>query len=412
MKPYPKYKESGIQWIGKIPEGWSIEKTKYVFEEINQKSIDGSGTLLSVSEYYGVAPRCNKIEADDFLTHAESLEGYKVCKVNDIVMNIMLAWKKSLGVSAWDGIVSPAYAVFRLKQKDFSPQYFHHLFRTDQVAAEFRRNSTGIIDSRLRLYPEKFFSIKISFPPFPEQQQIASFLDTKTSLIDEAIEKKERLIELLEEERTGKINHAVTRGLNPKMELKDSGVEWLGKVPKHWDVKKLKFVAHLQSGESITSDAIKSDGSFPVYGGNGFRGFTEAYTHDGHYALVGRQGALCGNVNYASGKFWASEHAVVATLLNINEVIWFGELIRTMNLNQYSMTAAQPGLSVDVIKNLKVPVPSTLERQAIEIYLHQETQKIDQTINKIQKEIELLHEYRTALISEAVTGKIDVRGLA
>lgn len=128
-------------------------------------------------------------------------------------------------------------------------------------------------------------------------------------------------------------------------------------IPDGWRMKKLKYVASLKSGESITSDEIADSGEYPVYGGNGLRGYTSKYTHSGHYVLIGRQGALCGNVNYASGRFWASEHAVVASIRDEVDVTWLGELLRAMDLNQYSQSAAQPGIAVDVIGNLELPVP-------------------------------------------------------
>ena len=130
---------------------------------------------------------------------------------------------------------------------------------------------------------------------------------------------------------------------------KDSGVEWLGQVPAHWKTCAIKRIVRMQSGESITAESIEEAGDFPVFGGNGLRGYTSAFTHDGDFALIGRQGALCGNTNYASGRFWASEHAVVATPVEPVATRWLGEMLRAMNLNQYSVSAAQPGLSVELV---------------------------------------------------------------
>ncbi|WP_416638112.1 restriction endonuclease subunit S [Pseudomonas sp. OHS18] len=136
-----------------------------------------------------------------------------------------------------------------------------------------------------------------------------------------------------------------------------------GQYPRHWTSQKLKYVASLQSGEGITSDDISDVGEYPVYGGNGVRGYTSSYTHDGTYPLIGRQGALCGNINYASGKFWASEHAVVVSVHRNYVARWLGEVLRSMNLNQYSQSAAQPGISVEVIENLPIPVPPSQSRK-------------------------------------------------
>ncbi len=184
---------------------------------------------------------------------------------------------------------------------------------------------------------------------------------------------------------------------------KDSGVEWLGKVPEHWEVYALKRIANLQSGDTISPDDIEEDGQYPVFGGNGLRGYTTNFTHDGTHALIGRQGALCGNINYAHGKFWASEHAVVVSTLNNVETVWLGELLRAMNLNQYSVSAAQPGLSVDIIRNLFIAVPPLQEQYMISAFLDREKAKIDALVEEQRQLIELLKEKRQAVISHAVT---------
>ena len=187
------------------------------------------------------------------------------------------------------------------------------------------------------------------------------------------------------------------------------GPDWLGRIPKHWQRKKLKYVASLKSGESITSDDIAETGEYPVFGGNGIRGYSSAYTHCGSYVLIGRQGALCGNINYASGCFWASEHAVVADIKQKAEVSWLGELLRSMNLNQYSQSAAQPGLAVDVIANLEIPVPPFQEQRAIADYLDRETTRLDALAAAKERVLGLLAEKRRALITRAVTRGLDPR---
>ena len=151
-------------------------------------------------------------------------------------------------------------------------------------------------------------------------------------------------------------------------------------------------------------------GRYSVYGGNGLRGYTTAYTHNGQYVLVGRQGALCGNINYARGKFWASEHAVVVSPRQPFAIQWLGESLRTMNLGQYSVSAAQPGLSVERILQLHLPVPPKAEQDAISAYIERTWKQSDHFIGRIRDGIARLHEYRAALISAAVTGQIDVRG--
>jgi type I restriction enzyme S subunit len=193
----------------------------------------------------------------------------------------------------------------------------------------------------------------------------------------------------------------------PYPEYTPSDVDWLRKIPAHWDTVPIKYLARLKSGDSITSLDINDNDPYPVYGGHGIRGFTSDYTHEGEFALIGRQGALCGNIEYARGKFWASEHAVVAHPLQCYHLLWFGELLRTMNLNQYSVAAAQPGLAVEKIQNLRIPVPPLPEQRAIAIFLDREMARIDTLVAKQEELIELLQEKRAALISHAVTKGLD-----
>ena len=195
--------------------------------------------------------------------------------------------------------------------------------------------------------------------------------------------------------------------MKPYEKYKDSGVEWIGKVPEHWEVKRLKWIGFFRSGEGITSEMIFPEGDFPVFGGNGIRGFYNKFTHDGTFILIGRQGALCGNIQYGKGKFWASEHAIVVHPLVEYAVIFLGELLRSMNLNQYSVAAAQPGLSVEMIKNLKIPFPPLPEQTAIARYLDQKTGEIDQLIAQKERLLALWEEEKTALINQAVTRGLD-----
>ncbi|HUX78449.1 MAG TPA: restriction endonuclease subunit S [Alphaproteobacteria bacterium] len=188
---------------------------------------------------------------------------------------------------------------------------------------------------------------------------------------------------------------------------KDSGVEWLGEVPEHWEVKRVKDLSRLQSGDSIVSEQIEEKGKYPVYGGNGLRGYYSKYTNNGEYILIGRQGALCGNINYASGKFWASEHAVVAYLKQSIDMKWYGEMLRIMNLNQYSLAAAQPGLAMDRIKRLLLPVPPFPEQTAIAAYLDIKTAQLDRKIDLLTQKATQYGKLKQSLINETVTRGLD-----
>ena len=185
--------------------------------------------------------------------------------------------------------------------------------------------------------------------------------------------------------------------------MKESGIEWIGEIPKEWKVCKIKYLSTMKSGESITASEIANDGQYPVYGGNGLRGYTSAYTHDGKYILIGRQGALCGNVRSVESKFWATEHAVVVYEYDNVDINWFKYSLDAMNLNQYSTSAAQPGLSVEQITNILACVPPFFEQKAIAVYLDEKCAAIDKIVASKQKQNEQLAQYRQSLITETVT---------
>ena len=209
LDPDAKLKDSGVDWIGHIPDHWSVERMKSVFSERDLLSTTGQEDLLSVSEYYGVAKRKDKMqEGEAFESRSDSLVGYKICKPGDLAINIMLAWKRALGVSEFSGIVSPAYAVYRLL--DGHPRYYHYLLRTDTYAAEFRRKSRGIIESRLRMYTERFYQIQALKPPVEEQRAIAAYLDTECAKIDAAVANLDKQIDAYRRLKRSLIDEVIT----------------------------------------------------------------------------------------------------------------------------------------------------------------------------------------------------------
>ncbi len=188
---------------------------------------------------------------------------------------------------------------------------------------------------------------------------------------------------------------------------KDSGVEWIGEIPEHWKITKIQYLAQLKSGYSLTTEEITDNGLYPVYGGNGIRGYYDKYFLEGDYVLIGRQGALCGNINYSTNKSWATEHAVVCYPKIKYVTRWFGELLRVMNLNQYSLAAAQPGLAVERIKLLPIPIIPLPEQQSIAAYLDQKSGEIDELITLQEEMITKLQSYKQSVITEAVTKGLD-----
>ena len=418
MKPYPKYKDSGVEWIGKVPEHWRVEKLKWIakvrLSNIDKKSKEGE-LAVELCSYVDVYYNDNITSDIEFMKATARQDQIDIFSLKE---GDILITKDS---ESPDDIAVPAYVPLSLHgvvcgyhlahvspyRKYANGNYLFWSFSGHGISDQFEISANGV--TRFGIGKQAIDNSVFLTPSIEEQTAIAAYLDHKTTQIDDLISKKQKLIELLKEERVAIINQAVTKGLNPDAPMKDSGIKWLGDVPEHWEIKRLKFVSNFKSGNGITADLIKNDGEYAVYGGNGLRGYASSYTHEGAYVLIGRQGALCGNINYADGKFWASEHAVVATLVSDYNLFWFGELLRAMNLNQYSQSAAQPGLSVDHIKNFFIPIPSPNEQDVIAVYLDHKTTKIDQTISKIEKQIDLLQEYRTAIISNVVTGKIDVR---
>ena len=190
-----EYKDSGIEWIGRIPKDWKTERIKALFSERNERDCQGK-TLLSVSQYFGIRPKSETDLADSHI--AESYDDYKEVYKGDFVMNIMLAWNGSYAVSDYDGIVSPAYCVFKFR-KDCCKKYFHYLLRTDGYPSAFKTMSRGVIDSRLRLYPEQFYTFPVVIPPVDEQQRIADYLDKKCAGIDSLVELQVQMIAQLTE---------------------------------------------------------------------------------------------------------------------------------------------------------------------------------------------------------------------
>ena len=406
LSPHSAYKPSSVSWLEKVPEHWEVTKLRHILTSAAERNRPDL-PLLSVVREKGVILRDLDNPEDNHNIVPEDLTNYKVVHQGQFAMNKMKAWQGSYGVSPCEGVVSPAYFIFDIKGVDGI--FFHSAVRSRAYVPFFNQASDGVRIGQWDLAPEQMREIPFLVPPPEEQAAIVRFLDHADEQIQRYIASKERLIALLEEQRQAVIHQAVTRGLDPNVRLKDSGVEWLGDVPEHWTIRRLKTLCGMRSGDGITTEAIEQDGKYPVYGGNGLRGYTTDFTHDGSYALIGRQGALCGNVHAVQGRFWASEHAVVASLQSENKMHWFVALLEAMNLNQYSVAAAQPGLAVERIMNLWAPVPPPQEQSRIGKHIARLTSGLTDATERARRQIELIEEYRTRLIADVVTGKIDVR---
>ena len=429
IKPYTKYKSSGISWLGDVPEHWSIKRIKYVFKEQDKRSEIGLEDLLSVSHYTGVTRKSDKVMNGDFMTNAKTLVGYKIVEKGDLVINIMLAWNGSLGISKFDGITSPAYCVY--KSLIGGEKYFGYLFRTKNAQQEFKKQSTGIIDSRLRLYTDKFFNIKTVIPSLEEQTAIAKFLDYKVAKIDRFIRKKKQIIKLLNEQKAGIINHAVTKGLDPIATMKDSGIEWLGEIPEHWIVRKIgRSIKGIGSGTTplssnthfyengtinwINSGDLNDNLVYECKKQITQKAFNETSSlkkFPKGTLTVAMYGATIGKVGLLQIEATTNQACCNIPINSFYDtkflMYWFmGNRKHIINL---SYGGGQPNISQDTIKSLHIPCTSIEEQQAIVEHIEKETSKLITTIQTIEKKIALTQEYRTALIAEAVTGKIDVR---
>lgn len=417
MEKYQSYKKSGVEWIGDIPENWEVRRIKFLFKSIVDKSVDGSEELLSVSEKKGIIPRRELRDENKELSRSESLEGYLKVNKGDLVNNIMLMWKRGLGFSNYNGIVSPSYSVFRLNEPNIS-SYWNYLLRTDLYVTEYRRNSTGVIDSRLRLYDDSFGDIFSLLPPISEQLQIVHFLDEKTELIDKLISTKERKITLLKEQRTSLINEVVTKGLNPNVKMKDSGVEWIGEIPKHWGVFKMKYgVKHLNEKGLTTKDDVKISPEnvesmtgvcfnyYSDYEGEGMK-FRSGDILLNKLRLYLKKIVFTDVDGYSMG-----EMIVLRCFENLfNRYFYF--LIFHQGLidllDSQSNGVKLPRVSPEIIMNSMIPYPPIQEQLDIVQFLDGKTKEIDYLVQLEQKKIDLLKEYRQSLISEVVTGKINV----
>ncbi len=434
-KAYPEYKNFGVEFLGDLPTSWNVMRGKFVFSEFGERSTTGRETLLSVSEYYGVKPRSDVIPDGDFLSRAKSLIDYKRCEKNDLVMNIMLAWKRGLGVTKHDGIVSPAYSVFRFNERA-NPDYMHYLLRTDTYIGYFKTRSTGVIDSRLRLYPESFGGVPIVLPPIDQQKKIANFLDHETAKIDTLIEKQQKLIKLLKEKRQAVISHAVTKGLNPNAPMRDSGVEWLGEVPEHWVVAQLKQnTLEMQTGpfgSQLHADDYVIDGIPIINPAHMIDGLiipdTKVTVDDETYKRLIRHKLSEGEIIFArrgelgrcaivtkDQEGWLCGTGSLKALLNEKLLPEYAYLLITSEGVVSELTLESKGSTMDnlntaTLGRVRIPVPPIAEQRNILIYVESISGKYQKLVSKAQRANQLMQERRTALISAAVTGKIDVHG--
>ena len=411
---YESYKDSGIEWLGNIPSHWNVQRAKFLFAEVDERSETGKEELLSVSHLTGVTPRSEK-NVNMFM--AEDYTGYKICREGDLVINIMWAWMGALGVSNRKGIVSSSYSVFRQKSNEIFDSYFlEHLLRTPEYVAQYNRLSKGLHSSRLRLYSDVFLNLFIKFPPKKEQERIVDFLNHKTAEIDKAIAKKQKLIKLLQEQKAILINRAVTKGLNPNVPMRDSGIEWVGEIPEYWEVKRVKDVFDNLNNRRIPLSA-ESRGKmemrlYDYYGASGIIDRVDQYIFDEDLIIIAEDGAnlVMRNLRLAliaTGKYWVNNHAHILRPKS-GDIYFLCEALECLNYNPFISGAAQPKLTKDALHNVYFPVPPKSEQVKIASVVKKIKSEFKTKIAIIDKEINLFKELKSVLISNAVTGKIKI----
>ncbi len=435
-KKYPQYKDSGVEWLGEIPEGWEVEKLGTILKPVSIKNRPEL-PLLSITREAGVIKRNTEDDSENHNYIPDDLSGYKLLRKGQFGMNKMKAWQGSYGIAQMTGIVSPAYYVFDFNNS-INSIFFHLAIRSKIYVAFFGQASDGVRIGQWDLSKSRMKEIPFFLPPLPEQTAIANFLDDKTAKIDRAIAQKEKLIALLKERKQIIIQNAVTKGLNPDVKLKDSGVVWIGDIPEHWEVKRFRYIFNLDKGLTITKENLIDEGIPCVNYGEIHSKYGFEVNPDIHdlkcvekeYSFISPSSLLkkgdfvfadtsediegSGNFTYLNSdkETFAGYHTIIAKpkiklfarfLAYAFDSLPFRNQIRSSvkGVKVFSITQT-------ILKELFVWLPPIDEQKQISSYLDNQSAKIDKAISLQQKQIEKLKEYKTVLIDNAVTGKIKV----
>lgn len=415
MPKYEAYKDSGVEWIGAIPVHWNSfplcakSKLKSISNNENEE-------LLSVYLDKGVI-KFDDVDAKRTNTTSSDLTKYQLVDPGDFVLNNQQAWRGSVGVSDYRGIVSPAYLVLSLSE-DIVPRFGNYLFRDGAMVANYLVSSKGVGTIQRNLYWPQLKRALVFLPPTEEQLLIACFLDKKTALIDEAISIKEQQISLLKERKQIIIQQAVTQGLDPNVPMKDSGVDWIGKIPAHWKIKPLKHILKLQN---VKIEAGKSNleylGMECVNSFDGTKNEIKSEA-DGLSTFFQVGNILFGKLRpYLAKVYLADFEGVCSTEFLVYEVkvgsnTFFSKLmlsngfISVVDASTYG--SKMPRASSEFIGNLKLVNPPLEEQIKIASFIDKQNELFDMNIALQKMQIEKLKEYKTTLINSAVTGKIKI----
>ena len=432
LGPYPTCKPSSIKWLGDVPEHWEVLPNRAIFAEVNERNCPEEH-MLSVTIANGVIRQQELLE-DTSKKDGSRLDrvAYKLVQPGDIAYNKMRAWQGAVGVSKYRGIISPAYVVQR-PRKGTNSRYLHHLMRTPAFSLEAERWSYGITSDMWSLRPEHFKMIYACVPPLPEQTAIVRYLDHADRRIQRYISGKQKLIKLLEDQKQAIIHRAVTRGLDPNVRLKPSGVEWLGEVPEHWEVRRLRYLVKGKLTYGANAAAEYADPDWPRYlritdfdqdgvlKNNTFRSLPPEVARDYLVQpgdlLLARSGATvgkaflvledAGEACYAGYLIRARPHRALIEphfLFAFTQSTGF-----TWWKNSTFILSTIQNISAQKYADLHVPCPPLSEQAQIISCLAKATFGTDSVISRSRRQIGLLQEYRTRLIADVVTGKLDVR---
>ena len=433
---YAKYKDSGSQWLGEVPNHWKVEYSKWLFAERNIKAT-ASDEMLTASQKYGVIPQKLFMELEQQKV-VQVLSGHDILKkaeANDFVIS-MRSFQGGIEFSEYSGAVSSAYVPLQPK-KGLSLSYYKYLFKSVPYIQSLQTTTNLVRDGQALRYGN-FIQVRIPLLPFEEAEKIGQFLDHETAKIDRLIVKQEQLIALLQEKRQAVISHAVTKGLNPDATMKDSGVEWLGQVPKHWECIKIKHITTIfEQGWSPQCDSRPANSS--EYGvlkvgcvnGGFFRSYENKalppeleprlqYVIQKKDLLISRANTkeLVGSAAVVQGdypnlilcdKLYRLKLCkdvlpeMVALYLSI------GVVREQIELGATGASHSMQNIGQETIKELYYLLPPYQEALKILESIQQSNQRFDELATKAQSAIQLMQERRVALISAAVTGKIDVR---
>jgi len=419
MKKYSSYKLSGIEWLEEIPVHWFVTKIKYLSDGSRNSFIDGdwieskdlsdNGIRYITSGNIGMGVYKEQgngyISEDTFikLNCTELFEG-------DLIISRLFipVGRSCILPNVNNRVITCVDNVILRPKSTYNKQYLNYQFNSNRYSEYTELISRGV--TLTRISRGMLGNIQIVIPPIQEQLQIVQFLDEKTEIIDKLISTKERKIDLLKQQRSSLINEVVTKGLDPIVKMKDSGVEWIGEIPEHWEVIKIKYLGQINSGDTISSNLIESEGEFPVYGGNGIMGYYKDFNFSHRVLSIGRVGEKCGNVHLVHEKCWINDNSLVLDKKNENvNMNYLFHSLKTRDLNIIRNQNTQPLITGTMVKNESIPFPPLSEQQQIIEHLDIRTKEIDDLVSLEQRKIDVLKQYRQSLISEVVTGKIDVR---